>query len=108
MSPRTKYIVVFITATTPDEAEKIASALLQQRRAACVNTVPGVHSRFWWRDKLDEAEECLLIVKTRENLLPEVVKTVKDLHGNEVPEIIALPIIGGNRDYLDWLNSETA
>ena len=83
-------------------------ALLKRRQAACVNIVPGVTSHFWWQDKLEKTDENLLIVKTRENLLPDLIKTVKKLHQNEVPEIIALPIAGGNPDYLAWLDSETA
>ncbi|MCJ7604710.1 MAG: divalent-cation tolerance protein CutA [Dehalococcoidales bacterium] len=102
------YIVVFITASSPSEAKKISTTLLKRRQAACVNIIPGVNSHFWWQDKLDTAEESLLIVKTRENLLPDLIKSVKKLHSNDVPEIIALPIVGGNPDYLNWLDSETA
>lgn len=102
------YIVVFITANNPEEARKISTTLLKRRQAACVNIIPGVNSHFWWQDKLDTAEESLLVVKTRENLLPDVIKSVKKMHSSDVPEIIALPIIGGNPDYLNWLDSETA
>ena len=108
MEQRPSYIVVFITCNGPAEADKIATTLLKRRQAACVNNVPGVTSHFWWQDKLDTAEEHLLIVKTRDNLLPDVIKTVKKLHSNDVPEVIALPIAGGNPDYLSWLESETA
>ena len=102
------YLVVFITAGDAAEAEKIATTLLKRRQAACVNIVPGVTSHFWWQDKLEKTGESLLVVKTRDNLLPDVIKTVKKLHSNEVPEIIALPIAGGNPDYLAWLEQETA
>lgn len=102
------YLVVFITTGDAAEAEKIATTLLKRRQAACVNIVPGVSSHFWWQDKLEKAEESLLVVKTRDNLLPDLIKTVKKLHSNEVPEIIALPIAGGNPDYLAWLEQETA
>ena len=100
------YIVVLITAKGPEEAEKIAKALVKRRQAACVNIVPGVKSHFWWKDKLDETDESLLIVKTRESLLPEVIKSVKKIHSYRLPEIIALPIIGGSRDYLEWMDGE--
>ena len=70
---------------------------------ACVNIVPKVSSHFWWEDKLDSAEECLLIVKTKSSLLPEIIALVKGVHSYDVPEIIALPIIGGNQDYLHWI-----
>lgn len=102
------YIVVFITTGSPEEAKKISTTLLKRRQAACVNTVSGINSNFWWQDKLETAEESLLVVKTRENLLPDLIKTVKKLHSKDIPEIIALPIVGGNQDYLNWLDAETA
>jgi len=100
------YIVVLITAKDPEEAQKISGALLKRRQAACVNIVPQVDSRFWWQDKLDSAKESLLIVKTRESLLPDIVKSVKKLHSYRIPEIIALPVVGGSQEYLDWLDRE--
>ncbi|OGO18199.1 MAG: hypothetical protein A2Z15_07235 [Chloroflexi bacterium RBG_16_50_11] len=88
------YIVVFITTKNADEAQKIAKALVKRRQAACVNIVPEVNSHFWWKDKLDATKESLLIVKTKESLLPEVIKSVKKIHSYTIPEIIALPIVG--------------
>lgn len=102
----TSSIVVFVTASTEEEARRIAELLLDQRKAACVNIVPRVDSLFWWQGKLDSAQESLLIIKTKASLLPEIVNLVKGVHSYEVPEIIAMPIIGGNEDYLKWLNSE--
>ncbi len=99
-------IVVFVTAGTEEEAGNIAELLLEQRKAACVNIVPGVDSLFWWQGKLDSAQESLLIIKTKASLLPEIVELVKGIHSYEVPEIIAMPIIGGNEDYLKWIDSE--
>jgi len=68
--------------------------------------VPSVGSLFWWQGKLDSAQESLLIIKTRALLLPEIVNLVKGVHSYEVPEIIAMPIMGGNEDYLKWIDSE--
>jgi len=99
-------IVVLITTATEEEAHSIAELLLKQRKVACVNIVPGVDSLFWWQGKLDSAQESLLIVKTKASALHEIVNLVKQVHSYEIPEIIALPIIGGNEDYLKWLNSE--
>ena len=101
------YIVVLITAGNSEEARKIADALVGQRKAACVNIVPDVRSLFWWEGSLDEDSENLLVVKTREELLPEVIDLVKGVHSYDVPEIIALPIVGGNADYLKWVGDET-
>ena len=97
------YIVLFITTGTGEEAHGIAERLLNQRKVACVNIVPRVDSHFWWEDKLDSVQENLLIAKTKASLLPEIVTLVKKMHSYEVPEIIALPIVGGNQDYLDWI-----
>jgi periplasmic divalent cation tolerance protein len=101
------HIVVFVTTSTIDEADKIADVLVGQRKAACVNIVPQVRSRFWWQGKIESEEEALLIVKTRAALLDEVIGLVKANHSYEVPEVIALPIAGGNEDYLNWLDEET-
>ena len=102
----TSKVVVLITTATEGEAHSIAELLLNQRKVACVNIVPKVDSLFWWRGKLDSAQESLLIVKSRASLLPEIVEVVKGAHSYEVPEIIALPIISGNEDYLRWIDSE--
>lgn len=91
-------IVVLITTGSEEEAHSIADLLLNQRKAACVNVVLRVDSLFWWRGKLDSAQESLLIIKTKVLLLPEIVSLVKGVHSYEVPEIIALPLIGGNED----------
>ena len=99
-------IVIFVTASTEEEAHKVAELLLGRRKAACVNIVPEVDSSFWWQGKLDSARESLLIIKTRASLLPEIIEMVKSVHSYEVPEIIALPIIGGNEDYLKWIDDE--
>lgn len=99
-------VVIFITTGTDEEAHEVAEALLKYRGAACVNIVHGISSLFWWHDKLDSAQESLLIVKSKASLLSEIVRLVKEVHSYDVPEVIALPIIGGNPDYLDWIGKE--
>jgi len=108
MARGSEYIVVFITAASQEEARRIADILVNSRKAVCVNVVPQVHSRFWWKGKIDSADEALLIVKTKASLLDELIALVKGNHSYEVPEIIALPIIGGSKDYLNWLDEETS
>jgi len=98
--------VVFITTSSEEEANGIAQLLLNQRKAACVNIVPRVDSLFWWQGKLDKAQENLLIIKTKASVLSEIIHLVKEIHSYEVPEIIALPIVGGNPDYLEWIDRE--
>jgi periplasmic divalent cation tolerance protein len=103
----TEHIVIFITVTDLEEARLISRVLLKQRKAACINILPGVNSLFWWQEKIDSAEESLLVIKTRFTLLDEIIQLVKEIHSYDVPEIIALPIIDGNKDYLEWIDSET-
>ena len=100
------YIVLLITASNSEEAHKIAEVLLRQRKAACVNIIPSVSSLFWWQDKINSTQERLLIVKTKASLLTEIIGLVKEVHSYDVPEIIALPIVGGNQDYLEWIDEE--
>lgn len=101
------HVVIFITTDKSEEAHTIAEALISNRKAACVNIVPGVSSYFWWEGKRESTQEYLLIAKTRASLLSQVIELIKKTHSYDVPEIIALPIIGGNRDYLEWIDKET-
>jgi periplasmic divalent cation tolerance protein len=103
----TQFIVIFITIDTPANAQKLADTRLAARNAACVNIIPKISSQYWWQGKIEKADELMLIVKTRAILLDELIALVKQNHPYSVPEIIALPIIGGNPDYLSWLDSET-
>jgi periplasmic divalent cation tolerance protein len=100
------YIAVYVTVKEIEEARKIAKSLVKRRLAACVNILPEVESYFWWKDKLEAEKEIILLIKTKETLLPELIKSVKRLHSYSIPEIIALPITGGSRDYLEWMDSE--
>jgi periplasmic divalent cation tolerance protein len=102
---KTDRIIVLITAGSEEEAHKVAELLTNEKKAACVNILPGVDSLFWWEGKIDSARESLLLVKTRASLFPEIVELVKRMHSYEVPEIIALPIIAGSEDYLKWLDT---
>lgn len=102
----TDKIVVLVTTDSEDEAKKIADILVQKRKAACVNIMSKVDSTFWWQGKIDSANECLLIVKSKASLLSQIIDSIKEVHSNEVPEIIALPIVGGNNDYLKWIDGE--
>ena len=99
-------IVVLITTGSMEEAHNVAQLLLNQRAVACINIIPRVDSVFWWEDKLDSAQESLIIAKTKASLLNEITKLVKSVHSYEVPEIIALPVTGGSEDYLNWIDSE--
>jgi periplasmic divalent cation tolerance protein len=100
-------IVILVTAANKKEAGKIASALIKEKLAACVNIVENVHSLFRWQGKVDNAKEALLIIKSRKALENKLMKKVKSLHSYAVPEIIALPIISGDKEYLKWIDECT-
>jgi periplasmic divalent cation tolerance protein len=100
-------IIVLITASSANEAATIAAALVDEHIAACVNIIPEVRSLFLWEGKTQDARETLLICKSRQPLLKKLILRVKALHSYTVPEIIALPIIAGSQDYLDWVREST-
>jgi len=99
-------VVVFITTGSPQEAERIAEALVAEMLAACVNILPGVTSIYRWEGEVHRDDECLLVVKSRQDVLDELVRRVQSLHSYEVPEVIALPLVGGNEAYLSWIDRE--
>lgn len=99
--------VVFITASNKKEARRIAEEIIKNRLAACVNIIGNIDSLFWWEGKVDSAKEALLIVKTKRALIKKLIKKVKSLHSYKVPEIIALSIAAGSKDYLDWISECT-
>lgn len=107
MTENTGKVVVFVTTSSQEEAERIASLLLEKRKAACINIVPKVFSVYWWQGNIERSQESLLIIKTREELIADLISLVKQAHSYTVPEIIALPITAGNPDYLNWLDAET-
>jgi len=99
------YIVILVTAKDKAEAEKISQALLEEKLIACANIVSPIASCFLWQGKIDKAEECLIIMKSRTDLFAQLLQQVKMLHSYEVPEILALPIVLGSADYLAWMQN---
>ena len=99
-----KYIVVFVTVKSKKEAKKITNMLLKNKLAACVNAVPGIASAYWWKGKIERAKELLLIIKTKKALFKKLTLEVKKVHSYEVPEIISLPLNGGESKYLKWID----
>ncbi len=99
-----KYRLVLATAASEKEAQKIALAVLQDKLAACVNIVPKISSSYWWKGKIETASEALLVIKTKSPLIKKLIQRIKSLHSYSVPEIISLPILEGNADYLKWID----
>lgn len=99
------YIIVLATTASKQEAEKIVQHLLTKRLIACANIAGPVSSHFHWSGKLERAEEYLVLMKSRRDLFAKVSKAVKALHSYEVPEILALPIVGVSKAYINWLRS---
>ncbi len=100
-------ITVLITAASVTEAEKISTILLEKRLIAGANLIPGIQSIFRWENKVCYENEILLVLKSVSKNFDEIVQTVKANHRYQVPEIIALPIILGSPDYLNWIKAET-
>jgi periplasmic divalent cation tolerance protein len=102
----TDKIVVLSTCETDEQARTIARGLVGKKLAACVNIVPGARSIYRWKDDIQEANEFVLLIKSRRDLFPALRAELGKLHSYEVPEVIALPIVDGAEDYLAWLDRE--
>lgn len=101
------YIQVLISIDTQDGARQIQRLLLAERAAACVQVLGPVSSSYWWQGKIDEAQEWLCLAKTTRAVYHRLEGLVKKHHPYDTPEIIGIPILLGNRPYLDWVGAET-
>ncbi len=102
----TDKIVVLTTCESADEASQIARVLVEKKIAACVNILPGAKSVYRWKDKIEEASEILLIIKSRRDLFDAIRTEIAKIHTYELPELIAVPIVDGSETYLSWLDRE--
>jgi periplasmic divalent cation tolerance protein len=100
-------LLAYITVPDRAEALRIGKALLEPRLAACINVIDGMASVYWWQGKLEEARECVLLVKTSDSRREEVLAKVRELHPYEVPCVVFWPLAGGNPAYLDWIEKES-
>lgn len=103
----TKYCVCLITTDSNEVAQQIAKEIVEEKLAACVNIISNIKSTYRWQGKIESSQELLLIIKTKAILAKDIIKFVKDRHNYSVPEIIFLPIIDGNEEYLDWIGANT-
>jgi periplasmic divalent cation tolerance protein len=102
-----EYIQVLVSIDTHERAYALQHMLLQQRAAACVQILGPISSAYWWEGELEEAQEWLCLAKTRRSAYPRLESLVKEKHPYDTPEIIAIPILIGNPQYLDWIDAET-
>jgi len=100
----TNKIVVLSTCASPEEAETLARSLVEQRLAACVNVIPGIRSHYWWQGRLDTAAECLLLIKSSREKFEQLRGALELAHSYEIPEVIALPVVDGSLNYLNWID----
>ena len=104
----TDKIVVLITAGSVRECKKIARKLLDEKLIACANVIPVVQSLYAWKGKIADEKECVMILKSTRELFPALQSEIEKLHSYSVPEIIALPIIDGSQNYLEWLGESVS
>ena len=102
-----KTTLIYITTRTMDEARAIGKELVSKRLAACANIIDNMNSLYWWKGEIQEDREVILIAKTVESLVCELIDTVKSLHSYECPCIVSLPIVDGNPAFLAWIAQET-
>ena len=99
--------LIYITAGSVEEARIIGNKLVSDKLAACVNIIDNVRSMYWWEGEVQDDKEVILIAKTKESLVPELVEKVRSIHSYSCPCIVSLPILDGNRAFLDWIVEET-
>jgi periplasmic divalent cation tolerance protein len=99
--------MVFVMAGNEAEASTIARTLVEEQLAACVNVIAPVRSIYRWRGAIEESSECLLLIKTRAAHYAKLERRIKQMHSYEVPEIIAVPLVQGSKDYLKWIADST-
>lgn len=102
----TKHLLVVTTTDNLAEAKKLAEIIVKKRLAACAQVEGPLNSTYWWQGKIENAEEWKCSFKTSANLYPKLEAEIRKSHSYETPEIIALPILRGNAEYLNWLDKE--
>lgn len=102
----TKTIQVITTTETKSDALAIARAVVEKRLAACVQIIGPITSTYWWQGEIETAEEWLCVIKSRQDLYEQLGAAIREVHPYDVPEILAVPVVAGSKDYLRWLDSE--
>ncbi len=97
----------YITCSNVEEAKKIGRKLVEEKLAACINIFPNITSIYWWKGKIEEANETILIVKTKKELKDRVIKEVRKIHSYTLPCIVFFEIKDGLKEFLEWIRQET-
>jgi len=100
------YALVYITTSGEEESKKIGRTLVEEKLAACVNIVASIESIYLWKGGIEDDKESIFIAKTKVSNMDKIIKRVKEIHSYETPAILAIPIIDGSKDYLEYLDSE--
>jgi periplasmic divalent cation tolerance protein len=103
-----EYIQVVTTTDSSDLAGRIARSLLESRAAGCVQVFGPVQSKYWWKGKIEEAEEWVCMIKARSVDYERIEALIEQVHSYDVPEILAFPVQRGSRRYVEWLEAETS
>lgn len=103
----TDHQLVFCTVPDRETGQRLARTLVEERLAACVNLLPGIASVYRWQGKVEDSEECLLLIKSRAALFTALRDRIVALHPYELPEIIGVPLNAGSAAYLNWINENT-
>ena len=100
------YAMVYITTSGIEESERIANILLEEKLAGCTNIIPSITSIYLWKGEIEADSESIIIAKTKLDRIEDIIKRVKEIHSYDIPCILAIPVIQGSMDYLEWLESE--
>jgi periplasmic divalent cation tolerance protein len=98
--------LIYITTSNEDESLKIGNILVKERLCACSNIIRNIESIYWWENKIENDNESVLILKTLEEKVEEVIKRVREIHTYDNPCILALPVLNVSNSYLKWLKKE--
>ena len=101
----TDKIVILSTCATEEEAERLARLLVDARLAACVSVIPRMRSFYRWKGAVESSDECLLVIKSSRELFDSVRARIETAHSYEVPELLALPVVDGAANYMNWLDA---
>jgi len=108
MTVNVSHCLVYVTAADADEAKEIGRAMVEARLAACANVLPQMVPIFRWEGEIGEGAESVVILKTTQSRVAELIEAVEAMHSYDCPCVVALPVIGGSRAFLDWISQETA